>query len=329
MPSLAAMYNLATSYDDAGRQEDALRIRDDVVTASREVNGPEHPDTLSAMNNLGISYEKAGRKDDALALQEEVMKLMLKVNGPKHTETLTAMTNLAISFGRAGHLEKALKMNEEVLNLRRDADGPDHPETLMAMTELAVSYGKGNRMAEGIAMQESALAAMRRVLPPEHPYLAFALQTMASLYWKADRREEAARLRLEREALDGKREVVHSAQNESATKVPAGSPTAKQDLKLLEETLEKLRKAKNPEPTMMIAAMTELAAAYGADGSGRKSITLGEEALKLARRVLPAGDKQTVHAMKVLVALYKSVDLDEDARKLEAEMKSPVAEAQK
>ncbi len=54
--------------------------------------------------------------------------------------------------------------------------------------------------------------------------------------------------------------------------------------------------------------------------TGRKAIKLGEEALALARRILPAGDPHTVGAMKLLVALYKSVDLAEKAAQLEAEI---------
>lgn len=67
--------------------------------------------------------------------------------------------------------------------------------------------------------------------------------------------------------------------------------------------------------------MTKLAAAYGADGSGRKAIKLGEEALALARHTLPASDLHTIEAMKVLVTLYRSVDLEADAAKLEAELR--------
>jgi hypothetical protein len=68
--------------------------------------------------------------------------------------------------------------------------------------------------------------------------------------------------------------------------------------------------------------MTKLASAYSADGSGRIAIKLGEEALALARRVLPAGDPNTAAAMKALIPLYKSVDLTEEAAKLEEELKA-------
>ena len=68
--------------------------------------------------------------------------------------------------------------------------------------------------------------------------------------------------------------------------------------------------------------MTALAAAYGADGSGRKAIKLGEEVLTLARRVLPAGDAHTIGAMKILIPLYRLVDNETEAAKLEEELKA-------
>ena len=47
----------------------------------------------------------------------------------------------------------------------------------------------------------------------------------------------------------------------------------------------------------------------------------GKEALELARRI-PAGDPRTKKAMKVLIPLYKSVDLADEAAKLEEELQA-------
>ncbi|MFN0126295.1 MAG: protein kinase domain-containing protein [Verrucomicrobiales bacterium] len=94
------------------------------------------------------------------------------------------------------------------------------------------------------------------------------------------------------------------------------------NLKSLEADLESVRKTKGPEHADTIAAMIKLASAYGADGSGRQAIKLGEEALDTARRALPAGDPQIAAAMKALIPLYRSVDLEEDAAKLVAELET-------
>jgi hypothetical protein len=100
-----------------------------------------------------------------------------------------------------------------------------------------------------------------------------------------------------------------------------GRPPARR-WRIVQRFRENVRKAKGPEAQETIAAMAELAAAFGADGSARKAIKLGEEALALAQRVLPAGDPGTIEAMKALVPVYKSVDLNADALKLEAEIQS-------
>ena len=189
------------------------------------------PETLAAGHNLATSYDDVGRKDQALKLREEVLTLMRKVNGPEHHNTLMAMNNLAASYSETGRKDEALKLRQELAGL--SAGTHPAPASLPAPVGAAV----GN------------------------------------------------------------------------------------SLKSMEEGLETVRKAKGPETPEAIAAMTALAAAYGADGSGRKAIKLGEEALALARRVLPAGDPHTVEAMKVLIRLYRLVDNDVAAAKLEEEIK--------
>ena len=37
------MQNLATSYDEAGRHDEALKLREQVLAPYRKVLGPEHP----------------------------------------------------------------------------------------------------------------------------------------------------------------------------------------------------------------------------------------------------------------------------------------------
>ena len=140
------------------------------------------------------------------------------------------------------------------------------------------------------------------------------MTNLAYSYSDAGRKDEAAKLRQELAGL--------GSHKTPAAASPSPPAAAGSSLKSLEEALETVRTAKGPEAPETIAAMTGLAAAYGADGSGRKAIKLGEEALTLARRVLPAGDPRTVEVMKILIPLYRSVDLEADAAKLEAEVKA-------
>jgi tetratricopeptide (TPR) repeat protein len=154
--TLATMNNLAISYVNAGRRDEALKLREETLALRRKVSGPEHPDTLSAMQNLAISYDEAGRRDEALKLKDEVLALCRKVLGPEHPETLIAMGNLAFSYDQADRRDEALKLQEQVLALCRKVLGPEHPGTLTVMKQLENSYWSAGRGTEAIPLLAKA-----------------------------------------------------------------------------------------------------------------------------------------------------------------------------
>src|SRR5205823_1234379 len=49
LDTLTAMGDLAGSYFDAGRQDDALKQYEELLVLRRKVSGPEHHDTLQTM----------------------------------------------------------------------------------------------------------------------------------------------------------------------------------------------------------------------------------------------------------------------------------------
>ncbi|MGW2355812.1 tetratricopeptide repeat protein, partial [Streptomyces phaeofaciens] len=65
--TFTARNNLAISYRDAGRLQEALALGERVLADYERVLGPDHPATLTARNNLAISYRDAGRLQEALA----------------------------------------------------------------------------------------------------------------------------------------------------------------------------------------------------------------------------------------------------------------------
>ena len=194
------------SYDTAGRQGEALKLREQVLPLYRKVLGPEHPDTIGAMNALAYSYQKADRQDEALKLREQVLPLRRKVLGPEHPDTLSAMHNLANSYFYTAHWDEALKLREQVLALRRKVNGPEHPDTVMAMSNLADSYDEAGRRDELVKLREQVLPLYRKVLGPEHPTTIDAMTMLANAYDEAGRRDEALSLR--EQALSLRRKVL-------------------------------------------------------------------------------------------------------------------------
>ena len=65
MHTLAVRNNLAGTYLEARRVDDAVRINLEVTEAMTEKVGLEHVDTLSSMNNLANAYRLAGRRAEA------------------------------------------------------------------------------------------------------------------------------------------------------------------------------------------------------------------------------------------------------------------------
>ena len=55
-----AMNNLAISYAEAGRQDEALKLREQALALAQKIFGAEHPETLRAMHNLADSYDAVG-----------------------------------------------------------------------------------------------------------------------------------------------------------------------------------------------------------------------------------------------------------------------------
>src|SRR5687768_4902675 len=62
--TLWAMNNRAISYDDAGRNQESLALREIVLARRKTLLGPDlsedHPDTLRSIRNLAMTYHHLG-----------------------------------------------------------------------------------------------------------------------------------------------------------------------------------------------------------------------------------------------------------------------------
>jgi tetratricopeptide (TPR) repeat protein len=198
------MYDLAISYDEAGRWEEALKLREEVLRLRRKVLGPEHRNTLWAMHALANSYEEAGRQDEALKLREDVLALRQRIDGPTHPDTVAAIRNLATSYDEGGRRDEALKMREQVLDLNRKNYGPEHPETIQAMDGLAISYEEVGRQDEALKLRELMLSLRRKVLGSDHPDTIEAMDEVAISYGSAGRDSDATSILKQAYAIEPK-----------------------------------------------------------------------------------------------------------------------------
>ena len=59
--TLTGMGNLACTYKNQGRLNEAELIETQVMDMAKKLLGAEHPDTLISMGNLASTYENQGR----------------------------------------------------------------------------------------------------------------------------------------------------------------------------------------------------------------------------------------------------------------------------
>jgi tetratricopeptide (TPR) repeat protein len=200
--TIGRMYNLAVSYDRAGRRDEALKLREQVLALRRAKLGPDHPDTLRSIADLANSYAVAGRRDEAQRLGEELLVLRKAKLGPGHADTLRTMAALASSYARAGQLDRALKLREETLALLKAKLGPAHLETLLSMHNLAISYAAAGQNERALAISEEMLASQKAKLGPDHPVMLTARLSIASSKVKLGRAADAADCRHAAEAFE-------------------------------------------------------------------------------------------------------------------------------
>ena len=80
--TLGTMNNVAHSYFAAGRWDEALKLREEVLVLRRKVLGPDHPHTLWTMNSLVESYRVNGDVAKAEALEKEIAAANAKAKPP-------------------------------------------------------------------------------------------------------------------------------------------------------------------------------------------------------------------------------------------------------
>ncbi|MFB7216125.1 tetratricopeptide repeat protein, partial [Streptomyces sp. NPDC056255] len=76
--TLASRANLAASYWQAGRTNDAIEIEEHVLTDYERLLGNEHPDTLTSRSNLAALYWQAGRVVSALRLSVRILRTAVR-----------------------------------------------------------------------------------------------------------------------------------------------------------------------------------------------------------------------------------------------------------
>ena len=132
---LTVQNNIANTYAHLGRNEEALRMRQDVYSGRLELNGKEHEETLRAANNYASTLNVLKRFEEAKALLRKTIPVARRVLGEGHRLTLKMRKNYAkaLFWDAAGatldDLREAVATLEDTERIARRVLGGAHPLT--------------------------------------------------------------------------------------------------------------------------------------------------------------------------------------------------------
>ena len=124
--------NLANTYEQLGRLEEALRMRREVYSGWLKLKGEEHYDTLREANNLASLLKRLKHFGEAKSLLRKTTRVALRVLGEDHDTTLKSRWIYAMAlYGDDGatldDLREAVTTLEEVEPIARRVLGGAHP----------------------------------------------------------------------------------------------------------------------------------------------------------------------------------------------------------
>ena len=135
---LMSMANLASTYRNQGRREEAEELGLQVIEKRKAKLGDEHPDTLMSMANLASTYWNQGHCDKAEKLHRDTLALREEVLTKDHPDTLTSIYWVAYILQNRHRFEDALPLYKRACKGYATTLGPNNPTAQACAREYAL-----------------------------------------------------------------------------------------------------------------------------------------------------------------------------------------------
>lgn len=174
--------------------EDAILMMKEIVAASREALGDDHPDTVQAINDLGATLAWSPRPealDEALEAYKEATERRLRLYGPDDRRTLDSKKGWAGIYYSKGRPAECEPMIREIVEAFRRIADPTDIERLGATRDLAVILRVQGKNDEALPLLQEAYDGLKAQMPPGHIDLLSAGITLAGVLNSLGKGEEA------------------------------------------------------------------------------------------------------------------------------------------
>ncbi len=160
---LIVMGNIATTYRNVGRNEEALPLMRDTYFGFLRLNGEQHYDTIREASNYANSLVGLNRFEEAKTLLRKMIPVVRRVLGENHDLMLTMRWNYAEALYKddgamLDDLREAVTTLEETTRTARRVMGRAHP--LAMNIELSLRESREALSAREVSSLREAMAAM-------------------------------------------------------------------------------------------------------------------------------------------------------------------------
>jgi len=131
---LTSQGNLAITYQELGRHEEALEIKREVYIGRLKLSGKENYDTIRESNNYAVALLGLQHFEEARSLLRKTMPVGRRVLGEGHRLTLKMRRTYAAAFYKADgatldDFREAVTTLEDLTRTARRVLGSEHPLT--------------------------------------------------------------------------------------------------------------------------------------------------------------------------------------------------------
>jgi tetratricopeptide (TPR) repeat protein len=187
---VSCLQNLVTVSIYAGKYEDVEQLCSRSEEISKNLFGPEHPDTISCTESLATLFRYQGKYNAAEPLQRRSYDDRGRILGYSHPDTLHSLNNLATLLGAQGKYDDAEQLHRRCLGTCAEL-WPDHPVELTCTDNLASLYVAMGKYETADDLYRHSLQACHRLWGPKHANTIRTMNSLAGLYCSAEKYAEA------------------------------------------------------------------------------------------------------------------------------------------